>query len=70
MKIKVTENLTSLINHINECENLSSWFELVQFSIDYGMYEDLYKNHFILQHLMDEHDTQIRNKTWKKPGEF
>lgn len=67
MKVKVSENLTSLINHINECETKSSWFDLVQFSIDYGMYEDLYKHHFILQKLMDEHDRQIDNKTWRKP---
>lgn len=67
MKIKVNENLTSLINYINECTNYVDWFEFVQFAIDYNMYQELYTHHFILQKLVNEHDKQIQNGTWKKP---
>lgn len=68
MKVKVNENLTSIINYINDTEKTVSWFEIVQYSIDYRMYQELYINQAIIQKLMDEHNSAIRSGSWKKPN--
>lgn len=68
MKVKVNENLTSIINYINDSETTVSWSELVQYSIDYRMYQELYINQAIIQKLMDEHNSAIRSGSWKKPN--
>lgn len=66
-QIKVNENLTSLFNFIQECETTVSWADLVQFALDYKMYEELYLNAHILQKLIDDHDSKIRSGEWVKP---
>lgn len=66
-KVKINENLTSLFNFINDSEKLISWKELVQFALDYDMYEELYLNSHILQKLIDDHDIQVKSGTWAKP---
>lgn len=67
MKIKINENFTSIMNHINDLETTVKWFDLVQYTIDYDMYEELYKHHFIFEHLIQEHNQSIKDHTWVKP---
>lgn len=67
MKIKVDENFTSIMNYINDYEKEISWFELVQYCIDYAMYETLYKHYFIFDRLINEHNKAIRDHTWVRP---
>ena len=68
MKVKVNENLTSIINYIRDSEKLVTWFELVQFCIDYRMYEELYINQSIIHKLILEHNSDIQHGLWKKPN--
>lgn len=67
MKVKINENLTSLFNYVNECESYVSWKELVQFALDYKMYQELYMNVHVIQKLIDEHNDDINKGVWKKP---
>lgn len=66
MKVKVNENLTSIINYIKDFEGIVKWFELVQYCIDYRMYEELYVNQSIIQKLMNEHNEDFKLGKWKK----
>lgn len=68
MKIKVNENLTSIINFIRDYEGIVNWDELVQYCLDYRMYEELYINQSIMQRLISEHNDQFRLGKWKKPN--
>lgn len=60
MKIKVNENLTSIINYVHDYENEIGWFHLVQYCIDYGMYKELFLNYHIINKLIEEHNHNIR----------
>lgn len=67
MKIKINENFTSIMNHINDYEKKISWFELIQYCIDYGMYKELYEHYFIFDKLIQEHNQSIMDHTWVNP---
>lgn len=56
MKIKVNENLTSIMNYIHDHEGSITWHDLMQYCIDYGMYEELYIHRPIIEHLVKEHN--------------
>ena len=56
LKIKVNDNLTSIFNYINSKNDVVSWEDLIQWCIDYDCYKELYSNHFIIKHLLDEHN--------------
>ena len=66
MKVKVNENLTSLFNFIKEYRGVLSWFELVQWAIDYDMYQELYIHNMIISKLVDEHNKVEIYKLKKK----
>lgn len=67
MKIKINENLTSIINYIRDYEGVVTWFELVQYCLDYRMYEELYVNQTIINRLIVEHNNDYQLGVWKKP---
>lgn len=67
MKIKVTENLTSIFNYIREFEGIVTYQDLVQFCLDYKMYPELYLNHMIIDHLIQEHNQDYLSGKWHKP---
>lgn len=65
-KIIVNEDLQSLFNYINSNDKVVSWSEMIQFACDYGIYEQLYLNHFMIQYLIDEHNNDVRSGCYEK----
>lgn len=58
-KIKVNENLTNIINFIHSRTVPVTWFDLVQYCIDYDLYKELYLNHFLISKLLDEKNIEL-----------
>lgn len=56
IKIKVNDNLNSIFNYINSKNDFVTWEELIQWCIDYDCYKELYTNHFLIAHLILEHN--------------
>lgn len=67
MKKNKIENFTSLINYINEYDGIVYWFDIVQFALDYQMYNELYLNHFMIRYLIEEHNRRYVAGEWVKP---
>lgn len=67
MKKNKIENFTSLINYINEYDGLVYWFDIVQYALDYQMYNELYLNHFMIRYLIEEHNSRYLAGEWVKP---
>lgn len=68
MKIECNENLTSIINYINDFEGFINWFDLTQYVIDYKMYKEYYLNLNLIKILVEYHNYQINTKVWVKPN--
>lgn len=54
MKIKVNDNLTNIFNFIESRTEPIKYQELVQFVIDYDLYQEFYMNNVIVNKLFDE----------------
>ena len=54
MKIKVNDNLTNIFNFIESRTEPIKYQELVQFVIDYDLYQEFYLNNVIVNRLFDE----------------
>lgn len=54
MKIKVNDNLTNIFNFIESRTEPIRYQELVQFVIDYDLYQEFYLNNVIVNRLFDE----------------
>lgn len=67
MKIKVNENLTSLFNYIREYDGIVTWRDIVQYSLDYRLYQELYVNNMIIDRLINEHNSDYLAGKWVKP---
>lgn len=67
MKIRVNENLTSLFNYIREYDGIVTWFDLIQYSLDYKLYQELYVNNMIIDRLINEHNSDYLAGKWVKP---
>lgn len=67
MKKNKIENFTSLMNYINEYDGIVYWFDIVQFALDYQMYNELYLNHFMIKYLIEEHNQRYISGEWVKP---
>lgn len=67
MKIKVNENLTSLFNFIREFDGIVKWIDIIQYALDYRMYQELYVNNIIIDRLIREHNDDYLAGRWVKP---
>lgn len=54
MKIKVNDNLTNIFNFIESRTEPIKYQELVQFVIDYDLYQEFYLNNVIINRMFDE----------------
>ena len=54
MKIKVNDNLTNIFNFIESRTEILQYKDLVQFVIDYDLYQEFYMNNVIINRLFDE----------------
>lgn len=59
-KIGYTEGLNSLITYILTSEKEVSWSDLVQFSVDYQCYVDLYMNLNVVEKVLNEKNKQYQ----------
>lgn len=70
VKIKVNEELTSIFNYVNSEMGVVLWSELIQYCIDYGLYKELYLNHFIIERLVTEHNEKVKISNQKNINSF
>lgn len=54
MKIKVNDNLTNIFNYIDSAVSEFSFKDLVQYCLDYDLYQEFYLNQQIIFRLYDE----------------
>lgn len=61
-KTKVTPNdsLIHIFDYINNSTDIVTWKDLIQMSIDYECYRELYLNHIIINRLVEEHNNETR----------
>lgn len=60
MKIKVNDNLTNIFNYIQSTKTEISFHDLVQYVLDYDLYQEFYLNQQIIYRLLDEKNRSIR----------
>lgn len=59
MKIKVNDNFTNILNYIHACEHRLSYYDLLQYCIDYDQYKELYNNYHIFKDILIEHNKSL-----------
>lgn len=59
MKIKVNDNLTNIFNYIQSTKTEISFYDLVQYVLDYDLYQEFYLNQQIIYRLLDEKNRLI-----------
>ena len=60
-KIEPNDSLQHIFDYINNCNVILTWKELIEMSIDYECYKELYLNHVIIRYLLEEHNEAINN---------
>ena len=65
MKIKVNDNFTNILNYIRSADHLVSYYELMQYCLDYDQYKELYQNYHLFKDLLIEHNQEIISGKWK-----
>ena len=58
-KLGYSEGLDSILTYIKTSEKYVTWVELIQFSVDYQIYVDLYMNLNIIDRVMYEKNSQF-----------
>ena len=66
MKIKVNDNFTNIMNYIRAADHRVTYYELLQYCIDYDQYKELYTNYHVFKDLILEHNKEIELGTWKE----
>lgn len=57
-KVEPNDSLIHIFDYINNNPDRITWKELIQMSIDYDCYRELYLNHIIINHLVGEHNEE------------
>ena len=65
-KIGYTEDLNTLVNYISTSPKYIFWKDILQFSVDYDLYIDLYMNLNLIKYLIDERNAQIVSEARKR----
>ena len=60
MKIKVNDNLTNIFNYIQSSKTELSFQDLIQYCLDYDLYQEFYLNQQIIYRLFDEKNRLLR----------
>lgn len=68
MKKNKIENITAIMTYIQEQDSIVSWAEIIQYCIDFDLFKELYLNHFLINHLIVEHNELIKCGEWVKPN--
>ena len=61
-KIKVNDNLTNIFNFIQSALKPFTFQELIQYVLDYDLYQEFYLNQQIIYRLYDEKIKQLTSK--------
>lgn len=59
-KIRVNDNLTNIFNYIQSTKTEISFHDMVQYVLDYDLYQEFYLNQQIIYRLLDEKNRSIR----------
>lgn len=59
LKIQINDNWNMIYNYINSATEKISWFELVQFCVDYQCYKEFYLNINVWKILVDERNNNL-----------
>lgn len=62
-KIKVNDNLTNIFNFIETSKEDLSYMQLIQYCLDYDLYQEFYLNNTIINRLYDERIKALHEKT-------
>lgn len=66
MKIKVNDNLTNIFNYIQSAQDEFTYHDLVQYVLDYDLYQEFYLNQQIIFRLFDEKIDILRKEKMKE----
>lgn len=66
MKIKINDNFTNILNFIRSSDHYLTYYEVIQWCIDYDEYREYYMNYHVFKDLILEHNKQILEGTWKQ----
>lgn len=61
-KVGVTEGFSTLLNYVNTNPHIVYYQDIIQFSIDYDCFIDLYMNLQIFDRLIIEHNKKVLSK--------
>lgn len=61
-KIKVNDNLTNIFNYIESQLNIFPFKDLVQYVLDYDLYQEFYLNQHIIFKLYEEKIENLRRE--------
>lgn len=64
MKIKINDNFNSLLNFIRAADHEITFYELIQFVIDYDLFKEFYPNYHLFRDILLEHNQDIRSGKW------
>ena len=59
-KIKVNDNLTNIFNFIESSLKPFSYYELIQYVLDYDLYQEFYLNNAIINRLYEEKMNELK----------
>lgn len=69
MKIKVNDNLTNIFNYIETQMVPFTLYDLVQYILDYDLYQEFYLNQQLIYRLYDEKIKSFENRKEEKKNE-
>lgn len=55
----VNDNFTNILNYIESSDQVLSYYDLIQYCIDYDQYKELYLNYHVFKDLMLEHNKKL-----------
>lgn len=64
-KIKINENLTNIFNYIESLKEPCTYMDLIQYCIDYDLYQEFYLNNHIINYLYEEKMRWFENEKKK-----
>lgn len=59
-KNTINDNFINILTYIQSSDQVLSYYDLIQYCIDYDQYKELYLNYHVFKDLMLEHNKKIQ----------
>ena len=59
VKNTINDNFTNILNYINSSEHEVSYYDLLQYCIDYDQYKEYYLNYPVFKDILIEHNLKV-----------